>query len=356
MASRKRARQDEDIQIKVAAGESLAAESFVLRALSSCARALPADAAEWDVSGLLSDGQPFSCETVSCWLQCGYRNIYGTAAELGSDSISVLSTVTGLTQVLAFAHAVGSFDGMLQAACSQLQQLQFALQLPEQVLELPVAGYSYSFDGSMQLVQQNLQTHGSLGTPLASAEQRRDMQQQVAKQLSALLQLAHVLRLQPLLDVLHSFILLNVNGFGKPLLSGVAGAVFSDAVVEAALGSSTLGKEAYVSSVLAQPCSLAPGRVGLNRLLKPVGNAPKAEAFMHMYDAELLQDFAGGRAGDTVSVALALTCVGVDAIRIWSADRSSDTGSVLLPMQLLIGQMFADAAALDGFLKPEAAE
>jgi hypothetical protein len=77
---------------------------------------------------------------------------------------------------------------------------------------------------------------------------------------------------------------------------------------------------------------------------------------MHIYNAELLQDFAGGRAGDTVSVVLDLTCRGVDAIHIWPADRSSDTGSVFLPVQLLIGQMFADAAALDGFLKPEAAE
>jgi hypothetical protein len=359
MASRKRARQDEDIQIKVASGEPVAAESFVLRALCSCARALPADAEQWDISAMLCDGQPFTYETVSCWLQCGYRNIYGTAAELDSDSISVLSTVTGLTQVLAFAHAVGSFEGMLQAACSQLQQLQFAVQLPEQVLELPLVGYTYCFQDSepLQLMQRNLQKQGSLGTPLASAEQRCDVQQQVAKQLSALLQLAHVLRLQPLLDVLHRFIKLNVQGFGTPLLSGVTGSVFSDAVFESALGSSTLSKEAYVSSVLSQPCSLTPGSVGINSLLKPIGRAPTADAFCHMYDAELLQDFAGGRAGDTVSVTVALdpTCrdYGGGAMRIWLADRSSAAGSVFLPVQLLVGQMFVDAAGLEVFLKPE---
>jgi hypothetical protein len=98
MSFYKRAREDEDIQIKVAAGEPMSAESFVLRALSSCARALPADAAEWDVSGLLHDDQPFSRETVSCWLQCCYNSNYG--AELDSDSISLLGTVTGLAQVL----------------------------------------------------------------------------------------------------------------------------------------------------------------------------------------------------------------------------------------------------------------
>jgi hypothetical protein len=71
--------------------------------------------------------------------------------------------------------------------------------------------------------------------------------QQLAKQTVALLRVAHMLRLQPLLDVLHHFLLLNA---GMPVdndngvLSGVMGLVF-DAVLEAALGSSSLSKEAY---------------------------------------------------------------------------------------------------------------
>jgi hypothetical protein len=48
------------MHIKVAAGQHLEAESFVLRSFSVCARNLPAAAEEWDVSGLLIDGQPFS--------------------------------------------------------------------------------------------------------------------------------------------------------------------------------------------------------------------------------------------------------------------------------------------------------
>jgi hypothetical protein len=246
MSSRKRARE-EDIQIRVAVGEALTAESFVLRALSSCARALPGDAAEWDVSGLLFDGQPFDRETVCCWLQCGYRHIYGAAAELDSNSVSLLSTVSGLAQVLAFANAVGSFEGMLQAACSQLQQLKFVVQLPEQVLELPVAGYSYWFD-KKHLNQFNVNDAETIGAPLASDEQCRDVQQQVAKQAALLLRLAHVLHLQPLQGVLHHFMLLNVWEGQDRVLSGAVGFIFTDAVLEAALGSSTLSKEAYITS------------------------------------------------------------------------------------------------------------
>jgi hypothetical protein len=212
MSSAKRAREDEDIQIRVAAGQPVAAESFVLRSFSSCARSLPADAEEWDVSGLLFDGQPFSHETVSCWLQCCSSSIYG-AAVLDSDSISMLSTVTGLAQVLAFAQAVGSFMGTFQAACSQLQHLKFVVQLPEQVLELPMAGYTYYYSNTndKQLVQYNMKCALKLGDVLASAEQCRDVQRGVAKQLSALLQLGTVLRLQPLLTVLHQFLLLNAT-------------------------------------------------------------------------------------------------------------------------------------------------
>jgi hypothetical protein len=315
---------------------------------------VPADATEWDVSGLLHDGQPFSRETVSCWLQCGYHTIYRTAAELDSDSISILSTVSGLAQVLAFANAVGSYEGLLQTACSQLQQLTFVVQLPEQVLELPVAGYTYWFNDN-QLTQFNLNKAETIGDPVASDEQRHVVQQQVAKQAAALLQSAHVLRLQSVLDLLHQFLIPNTWAGCHRLLSDVAGLVFTDAVLEAALGSSTLSKEAYISSVLSQPCSLAPGKRGYSSLLKPVG--PKRfdpEKELLMFDAQLLQDFAGAKAGDTVKVALDLFGKGYDGdepgIKVVAAAGES---FVTLPLQLWLGHSFNEAA-LQEFLKPAA--
>ena len=348
MSSHKRAREDEDIQIKVAAGESVAAESFVLRALSSCARALPADAADWDVSGLLIDGQPYSRAVVSCWVQC--CNSHNYVEDLDTDSINQLSTVIGLTQVLAFADAVGSYAGVFKAACSQLERLQIVVQLPEQMLELPMIGFSYAFDDK-QVSQMQLRKPTQVGAPLSSQEQCLDMKRQVAKQLSALLQLAHVLRLQPLLSVLHQFLLANagVPG-GAMVLGGVTGLVFSDAVLEAALGSSTFSKEAYVNSVLSQPCSLLPCQSGSSSLLKPVGVPTyDAESKALKFDAQLLADFMGGKAGAAVKVELDLFIARI-TLRL-----PSSTSCLRLPMHLVVGRKFSDAAALDAFLKVDSA-
>lgn len=119
MSSRKRSRE-EDLSIKVASGQPLQADCLLVRSMCDSARGLPAAAEEWDVSGLLLDGQPFSREIVSCWLSCVNSLVDGPTV-LGSQDIDQLSTVTGLTQVLAFADAVGSFVAPITTACSQLQ-------------------------------------------------------------------------------------------------------------------------------------------------------------------------------------------------------------------------------------------
>jgi hypothetical protein len=267
----------------------------------------------------------------------------------------MLSTVSGLAQVLAFANAVGSFEGLLQAACSQLRNLKVVVQLPEQVLELPLASCAYCFH-DRQLSQFSLSATGTVGNPLVSPEQCSVLKQQVAKQLSPLLHLAHLLHLQPLLDVLHQFIMPNTWVGHEGVLSGVGGLVFTDAVLEAALGSGTLSKEAYISSVLSQPCSLTPGAVGHSSVLKPVG--PKtydAQTEMLRFDAQLLRDFAGGRAGDTVQVTLDL--FGYDSIGgVVGFQNANGSSLTAMPVQLLLGQSFTDAAALQGWLKPAAAE
>jgi hypothetical protein len=309
MRSRKRTREA-DLTIKVAQGEPLQAVSSLVRGLCDSAGGLPATADVWDVSGLLQDGQPFSRETVSCWISC-VNSLADGPTQLGPQDIEQLSTVTGLTQVLAFADAVGSSVGLLNAACSQVQHLKFKLQFPEQpeAVELPLAGYTYWFTGGRQLKRMHLLGRVDVGGPLASDEQMLDVRQQVATQTASLLRLAHVLRLQPLLDLLHQFLLLNAEmpGVLNGLLYGIMGLVFSDAVLEAALGSSSFSKEAYVSSVLSQPCSLTPGEIGHSSLLKPFG--PKTyDAYTDKlkFDAQLLQDFAGVKAGKVVKVELDL--------------------------------------------------
>jgi hypothetical protein len=264
--------------------------------------------------------------------------------------------VAGLTQVLAFADAVGSQSGLCKALCSQLQQLKVVVQVPEQVLELPLAGYTYWFGvRTNKLVQFNLHNSTSISEPPASVEQRLEMQQQVAKQLAALLQLAHVLRLQPLLDVLHGFITCNARPGHPYLLSGVMSLVFTDMVLQTALGSSsTLSKEAYVSSVLSEPCSLSPGEIGHSSLLKPVG--PRTyDTFSDLlvFDAVLLRDFAGAKAGDTVKVTLDLFGKSITRGRGLIKLQLPSAGSsfVTRPVQLLLGYTFSEAAALEEFLK-----
>jgi hypothetical protein len=198
----------------------------------------------------------------------------------------------------------------------------------------------------------HLQQWSNIGGPLASGKHKFDLQQQVAKQLSALLYVAHVLRLQPLLSVLHQFLLLNAEmPSNERLLSGVMGLVFTDAVLEAAIGNSTFSKEAYVSSVTSQPCSLTPGIAGHGSLLKPVGPIThNAVTNVLKFDAQLLQDFAGVSAGSTVTVELDLfgheEALGM--LRIESAHNPQD--ALVLPAQLLLGYSIQKAAALQEFL------
>jgi hypothetical protein len=213
------------------------------------------------------------------------------------------------------------------------------VKLPKQVLELPLAG-TYYFSGK-QLEELNLGAADIINVddPLSTDEQRSDVKQQVAKQAAALLQLAHKLHLQPLLSVLHQFLLFNVQpGCGHRLLSGAASLVFTDAVLEAASGSSNLSKEAYISSVLSRPVSLTPGRLGHSSLLKPVEPSVtyNAENGTLEFDAQLMQDFAGAKAGDTVHVDLTLFGGGFSegSIRMETAVSAAE---VWMPVQLLMG-------------------
>jgi hypothetical protein len=130
------------------------------------------------------------------------------------------------------------------------------------------------------------------------------------------------------------------------------GLVFSDAVLEAALGSSTLSKEAYISSVLSQPCSLTPGSVGHSSLLEPVGpRTYDTDKDVLKFNAQLLQDFADARSGDLVRVELDLFGTGdigqqgTVTIRSTSRPQRMD-----LPVQLLLGSTIPCAASLEEFL------
>jgi hypothetical protein len=81
-------------------------------------------------------------------------------------------------------------------------------------------------------------------------------------------------------------------------------------------------------------------------MFKPVGSATcDASTDALKFDAALLRDFAGAKAGDTVKVELELF---KGLIRFQPA---AATSFVQVQVQLLLGGTFPDAAALDDFLK-----
>jgi hypothetical protein len=98
---------------------------------------------------------------------------------------------------------------------------------------------------------------------------RTELQQQVAQQASALLHIAYVLQLQPLIDVLHNFVSMS-SAFMDHLLEGVLDKVSANAVLNVALGSSRTSKEAYLTSVLTQPCGFVVDNDGCRSILEPL--------------------------------------------------------------------------------------
>lgn len=186
-------REDKDLQIRVAAGHPLSIKSHTARNSSSVAEGQPSGAEVWDVSGLRNslDRSTFSRETVSTWVNCVYAATYGPR-ELAPEDLQLLSSATGLQQVLAFAHAVGSNLGLLCVACSQLASLRFAVKLPEQTLEVPIIA-KRPFFALLELEDKLLAGTGSLGS-VSSAQQQGEVRRCIASQVAALLHIAHVLR------------------------------------------------------------------------------------------------------------------------------------------------------------------
>jgi hypothetical protein len=204
--------------------------------------------------------------------------------------------------VLTFAQAVGSPEGLLKAACSQLQNLALSVQLPEQTVDVQLgAGAFYFFsDEPLTLGVFDLGSTDHVCS-VESRQQRKQLQRLVAQHIGDLLHIAHMLRLQPLLDAMHDFVLWATAGVDG-LLYGVLKLVFTDAVLEAAIGTGTVSKEAYINSVLAKPCGLTPEYAACHKLfrrtseIEPVAGQEGALRF----EARLLQDFRGGKAGDSL--------------------------------------------------------
>ena len=254
--------------------------------------------------------------------------------------------------MLAFAHAVGSPEGVLKAACSKLQELVIEVQLPDRTIQLPVCpaqDCAYQLDGIDQLAAVSVTGETVIGRNITSEDEVQDIRQQVAAQTAALLYVAHVLHLHPLLDALHRFIRLSTWS-QLSIFAGHLHEVFPDAVVEAALGSSTVSKEAYISSVLTQPCSLVDTRLSSQGLFQPVGKF-NIDAFTGAVtvQAHMLRDFAGAKAGQQANVTLDLFNEDGLAFGLHLADKKPSS-NLWFAARLLLGNSICDDGqlAIDG--------
>jgi hypothetical protein len=204
--------------------------------VSSVASGLPDTGDEWDLSGLLVDGQPVSRATAVAWLNAAYQAVREQDFEQQNDS--PVCSVDGLYRLLSFADAVGSTKPLLRACCSQLQSMKLHAQLGQQQVALATDGTSYYINSvSHMLLRQP--DFSKVGVPIeeapaaASAEEQQAFKQQVAAQTEQLLWLAHKLQLQPLLQHLGRFVHA-LSQFYTSLLCDVLNDVFTRRVVEAA--------------------------------------------------------------------------------------------------------------------------
>jgi hypothetical protein len=222
---------------------------------SAVARQLP-ETDEWDLSGLLVDGQPVSRATVVAWLNAAYQHAYDTTYEQQQDSPAC--SVEGLCRLLAFADAVGSTSPLLRACCAGLQHLRLHAQLGQQQVSLETDGRAYAFVNDKLLEQLDISACYSTvpGVSGAADAQQQAFNQQVAAQTEQLLWLAYRLQLDLLVQRVHGFIR-SMCFFSSSLLHNVLDAVFTARVLEAAgVASLRGGKAMLLSSVLGEMAQL----------------------------------------------------------------------------------------------------
>ncbi|WIA34147.1 hypothetical protein OEZ86_012511 [Tetradesmus obliquus] len=209
--------------LDAAAAAPLVAAAYLVRMYSAVAMQLP-ETDEWDLSGLLLDGQPVSRDTVVAWLNAAYQNIlYETYFEEQQDGPAC--SVDGLYKLLAFADAVDSTRPLMKACCTCLQHLQLYAQLGQQVIALQTDGRAYACVNGTVFERADILSaaHAYRPDPEVPAEQQDAFRQQVAAQTERLLWLSYKLQLEPLIQRLHAF--LHLPGGKRMLMNSVMGEV-----------------------------------------------------------------------------------------------------------------------------------
>jgi hypothetical protein len=129
--------------------------------------------------------------------------------------------------------------------------------------------------------------------------------QQVAQQTEELLWWAYRLQLPTLADKLHAFVRHNA-AFTNSILRGHLQHVFTDRVLDAALGPNQMGRNTWINAVLSEPAASVTGSALVSSLLVPE-NADAVKPFNNMvFRAKLARPYMGAAAGSVVDVTLSL--------------------------------------------------
>jgi hypothetical protein len=229
----------------------IVADRFLLDFWSSCARGLPADAAEWDLSQLLVEGKAVERSTVVAWLNAAHQITHLKDFEQQQDNPAV--NMTGLVELLGFADAVGSSRGLLHACLANLSQLKCDVRTSS-------AGAYYLLDPATayQWVQrmvasQVLRYLAACGNPLVQVvsadtpEQRISFMQLVLTPIESLLYLSYKLQLPALESKLQTFI--SINSSRTYMLYDCLDEVVSARVLDAAAGNTELLKQLVVNKL-----------------------------------------------------------------------------------------------------------
>lgn len=205
-----------NIKLSDTHSQPLVADKATIQCFSSCAKGLPATAQEWDISGLLVEGQHVLRSTVVAWLNVIYNLVHFEDFE--QQQPSILKSMTGAIAVLAFADAVGSSLGMLRALSDAYGipwVLEAEVHLEQQAVTVCVGSWReiqwiHRFQGLELWCYQRWTSPASrresrLVATASSEHDKAAFLRQLAEQIEALLYYVYKLRLS-LEHPIHTFL------------------------------------------------------------------------------------------------------------------------------------------------------
>jgi hypothetical protein len=207
--------------------------------------------------------------------------------------------------LLHLADALGSSKAALLSCVTDLDSLVVATKVEDQQVELTASASSCGlyFDGGRLYLNNPCGCPDQDDSELACSQvfseaAEQELRERFAAQTEQLLWLAYRLQLAPLVRRLHVFLRTNMS-MDNGILEGMAELVFSERVLDSALGSNRLDTDAWIDSILQDEHTLEPGSA--DALFQPVGLSQEQQEPI-TFDAVLQKDFMGAPAGTQLQV------------------------------------------------------